>query len=183
MLKSIWQTIILVLIIITLVLVQNSFIGALSNSFRHFNFLLFVLIFILFFLDLRLALLSTFTASIFLDLISFNFFGLYMLVFFTTIIIAWYILKNWLTNRSLYTLLTLLAFAIIFYNFIAALAIYLAGENVTLSFLWRADFWLAIIYQITWSSIFALIMFNLAANVSKRIKPFFLENKSLYDDF
>ena len=182
MVRKVWQTIILILIMTGLALVQNSFIGALASPFRQFNLLLSSLIFILFFLDFRLALLSVFIAGFFLDLISFNFFGFYLLIFFLTIIAAQWVLKNWLTNRSFYTLLALMILAAIFYNLLAALALYLAGSGGSL-FLWRMRFWLTLAYQSFWSGVFALVMFNIAAALSKRIKPFFLEGKSLYDEF
>jgi cell shape-determining protein MreD len=183
MLKSVWQIIILVSIISFVVLMQNSFIGALDHPFRHFNLLLSVLIFILFFFDLRLALLSAFVAGVFMDLISFNFFGFYLLLLFLSVLVVWYILKNWLTNRSFYTLLALLFLVIVFYNLAAIIALYLAGASYSFMFLIRPAFWSTIFYQIIWSGLFALITFNLSASLSKRIKPFFLENKSLYDDF
>lgn len=182
MLQKAWRIIIPILIMISLALFQNSFIGALASPFRQFNLLLVSLMFILFFLDLRFALLSAFSAGLFLDLVSFNFFGFYLAIFFLTILSAQWILKNWLTNRSFYTLFALMVLATIFYNFLAALALYLAGTGGSL-FLFRGSFWLTLGYQILWSAVFALVMFNLAAALSKRIKPFFLESKSLYDDF
>jgi len=88
MLKRIWQLIILISVISFFVLLQFSFISALPNPFRQFNLILVVLIFILFFLDFRLSLISALIAGFWLDIISFNFFGFYLLILFATVLLA-----------------------------------------------------------------------------------------------
>ncbi|MFZ4631903.1 MAG: hypothetical protein ACOYL8_01690 [Patescibacteria group bacterium] len=181
MLKNIWQMIILILFISFFVLLQFSFISALPNPFRQFNLVLFALIFILFFLDFRLSLVSALIAGFGLDLVSFNFFGFYLLIFFCTLLLAQFILKDWLTNRSFYTLLTLMVGLTFFYNILAALILYLVSSDYSAFFLWQSHFWLIVFYQIAWGFLVSLLMFNLLSFLSKKIKPFFLEKKSLYD--
>lgn len=183
MVKRWGQFFILIVLVLIIVLVQYSFISALPTPWRQFNLILANLIFILFFLDLRISLLAAFIAGLFLDFLSFNFFGFYLILFFTTLLFVQWVLKNWLTNRSLYTLIALMLGATIFYNLFSAVLLYLLSFDLANLFLRQSNFWLTLIYQIMWSFLFSLILFNLAALVSKRIKPFFLERKSLYDSF
>lgn len=183
MTKHLGQVLILAVIVLVLALFQYSFISALPSPWRQFNLLLSSLVFFLFFLDFNISLLTAFISGFFLDLLSFNFFGFYLILFFATLLLIQWVLKNWLTNRSLYTFLALMLIAIIFYNLLSALLLYLFSADYNIIFLGQASFWLTMLYQSMWSLFFALILFNLAAAVSKRIKPFFLESKSFYDRF
>jgi cell shape-determining protein MreD len=178
MLKNIWQIITLVFIMSFLVLFQFSFISALPNPFRQFNLVLVILMFILFFLDFRTALISALSAGFWLDVASFNFFGLYLLIFFIVLLLAEWILRNWLTNRSFYALLVLMVSMTFVYNLLTAIILYLFSSNYATFFMGQSHFWLMLAYQIMWNFLSALILFNLAALLSKRIKPFFLEKKS-----
>jgi len=182
MMKRIWQILILSLVVSFFVLIQFSFISSLPNPFCQFNLVLVVLIFILFFLDFRLSLISALVAGFWLDVVSFNFFGFYLLILFATLLLAQWILKNWLTNRSFYTLISLMLSLTFFYNILAAVILYIASSDPGTFFLWQAHFWTTLAYQILWSFLAALILFNIAVASSKKIRPFFLEKKSLYDN-
>lgn len=178
MLKRIWQILVLAGIISFLALFQFSFISSLADPFRQFNLILIILIFILFFLDFRVASISALIAGFWLDVMSFNFFGFYIIIFFVCLLFAHWILKNWLTNRSLYSLLVIMVGVTIVYNILAAIILYLFSTDYTIFFLVQKNFWLTVAYQSGWSFLSALILFNLAALASKRVKPFFLEKKS-----
>lgn len=178
MLKKIWQILILIGIISFLALLQFSFISSLPNPFRQINLLLIVLIFVLFFLDFRIASISALIAGFWLDVMSFNFFGFYIIVFFVCLLFAQWILKNWLTNRSFYSLLVIMVSTTLVYNILASSIMYISSTDYATFFLWQKNFWLIVAYQSLWSFLSALILFNVAVLVSKRIKPFFLEKKS-----
>lgn len=178
MLKHIWQISVLVFILSALTWLQFSLISALPDPYRQFNLVLIVLIFTLFFLDFRLALISALITGFWLDVLSFHFFGFYLIIFFLILLLAEWILKNWLTNRSFYTLLALAAGLTFLYNILAATVLYLFSAEYTTFFLFKSSFWTIVAYQCLWSLGAALIFFNLAAVISKRIKPVFLEKKS-----
>jgi len=178
MLKNVWQILILVVAISFLALLQFSFVSSLPNPFRQINLLLIILVFILFFLDFRVASISALVAGFWLDVMSFNFFGFYIIIFFICLLLAEWILKNWLTNRSFYSLLVIMVSTTFFYNILAAAVLYIFSTDYTVFFLWQKNFWLTVAYQSIWSFLLALILFNLAALISKRIKPSFLEKKS-----
>ncbi len=178
MAKRISQIIILVFVVSFLALLQFSFISALPDPYRQFNLILILLTFILFFLDFRVALISALVAGLWLDVLSFHFFGFYLIIFFSTLFLAQWILKNWLTNRSFYTLLALMVGLTVFYNLLAAIILSLISSSHSTFFLLESHFWLTLAYQSIWSFLSALILFNLAGLLSRRIKPFFLEKKS-----
>ncbi|MEI6528835.1 MAG: hypothetical protein WCN88_00320 [Candidatus Falkowbacteria bacterium] len=178
MLERIWKIIILILIISALALLQFSLISALPEPYRQFNLVLTVLTFTLFFIDFRVSLIAALIAGFWLDVLSFHFFGFYFIIFFFSLLVSQWILKNWLTNRSLYSLLALMVSSTFFYNFLAAIILYTFSADYKTFFLFQSNFWLTLFYQSIWSVLSALILFNLAALVSKRIKPFFLEKKS-----
>ncbi len=177
MLKRFWQISIIIFILSALALLQFSLLSALPDPFRQFNLVLTVLIFTVFFLDLRLALISAMIAGFWLDVLSFHFFGFYLIIFFCILLLAEWILKNWLTNRSLYTLLALMIGLTFFYNILSFAMLYMFSTDFTTFFLFKSSFWLVLVYQCFWSSLSAIFLFNLAAVVTKRIKPFFLEKK------
>jgi len=178
MIKRIWQIFILFFSLSFLALLQFSFISALPDPYRQLNLILIILTFILFFLDFYTALLSALIAGFWLDVLSFHFFGFYLLIFLGTLFLAQWVLKNWLTNRSFYTLVALMVGLTVFYNFFAAAILSLLSSNLDTFFLLQSHFWITLAYQSLWSFLAALILFNLATLVSKRIKPFFLEKKT-----
>lgn len=178
MVKRIGKILILIFLLSFLVLLQFSFVTALPDPFRQLNLVLVALIFILFFLDWRVALLSGLIIGFWLDVLSFHFFGLYLIIFLSTLLLAQGILKNWLTNRSFYTLIALMVFSTIFYNLLLAIVLYLTSANYNTIFFMQTRFWMTVLYQCVWSFLAALVLFNLATLGSKRIKPFFLEKKS-----
>lgn len=161
-----------------LVIIQLSLVSALPDPFRQVNLVLISLLFILFFIDWRWSLMAALVSGFWLDVLSFNFFGFYLLTFLITLYLADLILRNLLTNRSLYSLLALVVASTVFYNLLTASIIYLFGEDYGRFFLFQSGFWRALLFQSLWSFSLSLISFNLAVLVSKRIKPFFLEKKS-----
>jgi len=88
-----------------------------------------------------------------------------------------WILKSWLTNRSLYSLGLLILLATIVNEFMVEIFSYFSLNNSGLLFLESGHFWLILVYQIVWSEIFALVMFSAANAVTRRWQPFFLEKK------
>ncbi len=178
MIKRIWQIFILFFSLSFLAWLQFSFVSALPDPYRQLNLVLIILTFILFFLDFYTALLSALMAGFWLDVLSFHFFGFYLIIFLSTLFLAQWVLKNWLTNRSFYTLLALMVGLTIFYNFLAAAILSLFSSGLDTFFLFQSHFWITLAYQSLWSFLAALILFNLATLASKRIKPFFLEKKT-----
>lgn len=158
---------------------QFSLINAWPSFFSQINLVLIVLIFTLFFFSQRTTLLAILISGFWLDLSSFNFFGLYLITLFLIALLARKILTGWLTNRSLYSFLLLILISTVVYNIISGFLLYLSATQPESFFLIQSDFWLTVAQQSAWSLIAALLAFSLTATATRHLKPFFLEKKGL----
>lgn len=176
--RSRYQLIISTLLISAVsVLLQFSLISAWPFAFNQINLILIILVFSLFFFGHMSALLLALFFGFWFDLLSFNVFGIYLLSLFITVFVSHRVLKNWLTNRSLYSFLVITIIANAIYVFSLYLLIYLSRISRGAFFLGEKSFWSSFTWQIIWSVVAALLLFNLIAAVTKKLKPFFLENK------
>ncbi len=172
---KIGQVVIFIALVSVLTLGQLSFILALPTFFKALNLILIFLVFALFFYDLRTASAFVLISGFWSDLLSFHFFGFYLIVLFLTVWAAAGILTNWLTNRSLYSFLLLIITVTLIYNFLLGILSYLFFYDRGQFILFQSSFWLFLVYQIAWSALAAIFLFSLASAFTKRFKPFFLE--------
>lgn len=177
MFKKLGQIIFFTFLLSLAAVIQFSAIYALPSFFRDLNLLLIILVFTLFFYDFRSAVGVAIITGFWLDVLSFNFFGFYLISFFLTLIFTEWILKSWLTNRSLYSFWLLILLATLANNIIVGFFSYFLIDSQTVFFMFRRSFWLLLAGQIVWSEIFALLMFSAASAVTRRFQPFFLEKK------
>lgn len=177
MLKKTGQIIIFFILSSLVAICQFSFINVLPGIWGQVNLVLVVAIFTLFFFDLRSALFYGIISGFWLDLMSFEFFGLYLSAILLTCFLTFRILKDWLTNRSLYSFLMAIGLATVIYNILIAVLLYLSFRKNGASLFLIGIFYQSIFYQIFWSLLLALALFNLAAALTKRFKPFFLVKK------
>lgn len=177
MFKKVGQIIIFFFLSSLVAICQFSLINVLPGIWGQINLVLVVAVFTLFFFDWRSALLYGAISGFWLDLLSFEFFGLYLASIFLTIIFANIILKNLLTNRSFYSFFSLIALATIIYNILIAALFYLSFPDNGSSLFAYQSFYLSGFYQIIWSLFLALALFNLATMLTNRFKPFFLVKK------
>lgn len=175
--SKIWQVLIFIGLVSVLTLGQLSFVLALPDFFKAINLVLIFLVFSVFFYDLRVALGFALASGLWSDLLSFHFFGFYIIVLFLSALLTAWILTNWLTNRSLYSFLLLIIASTLIYNFLVGLLSYLFVYDHGQFFLFQSSFWLFFLYQIAWSGLAALLLFSLAGVFTKRFKPFFLERQ------
>lgn len=175
--KKIVPIIVFILFGLAAALIQFSFIFTLPSFFSSLNLVVIILIFTLFFWDFRSAIWAAAIIGFWLDLFSFNFFGLYLWTLFLTAVLSHWILNAWLTNRSLYSFLLLILIATAAYNLLVGGFFYFSAYDARTFFLGSANFWLDVGYQAAWSILAALLMFNLAGLATKRLQPFFLEKK------
>lgn len=177
MTKKIAQIILFFILSSAVAIGQFSFINVLPGFWGQINLVLVVAIFTLFFFDWRSALFYAAISGFWLDLLSFEFFGLYLGALFLTVILTHLILKNLLTNRSFYSFFSLITFATIIYNILIATLFYFSFSQGALNLFAYSSFYLSLFYQIIWSLFLALALFNLATFLTKRFKPFFLVKK------
>lgn len=172
------QIIALILFATLVAWLQFFLIGAWPSFFGQLNLVLLVLIFTLFFSNLSTALWLALILGFWLDSLSFYFFGLFMICLCLTVAGTQFALKNWLTNRSLYSFAALLMGATFLYNFLAGFLIYAARPAASF-FLAQAGFWLHLVYQLAWGLLVALFLFHLAVGITRQLKPFLLEKKRI----
>jgi cell shape-determining protein MreD len=160
-------------------IIHSSFISALPPFFSAINLSLILLFFVLLFIDLNTALITSVLLGFWLDIFSFSFFGLNSVALFISVAAVNFLLINWLTNRSLYSFLALSVIGTVVYNFLFYLLLFFWQGGITGNtfFLFSASFWISLLRQIMWSAIFMIVFFNLANSLSKSLKPFFLEKK------
>ena len=177
MFKKIGQIILFFILSSAMAIVQFSFINVLPGIWGQINLVLVFAIFTLFFFDWQSALLYVAISGFWLDLMSFEFFGLYQGALLLTILLAYLILKNFLTNRSFYSFFSLITLATVIYNILIATLFYFSFSKYGLSLFAVGLFYRSSFYQIVWSLFLALALFNVATVLTKSFKPFFLVKK------
>lgn len=177
MFKKVWQISGLVIFVAWLAVVQFSLVSAWPEPFRQLNLGVLVVTFSLFFFNFRSAIFLAFVFGLGLDLLNFNFIGFYLIPLIILVISDSWLANNWLTNRSLYSFLVLILLNTILYNLIIASFFFFSTFNNSIFFLVNTNFWLAVMYQALGGVLAAVLLFNLVAFLTKKIKPFFLEKK------
>ncbi|MEA3464194.1 MAG: hypothetical protein U9R14_03945 [Patescibacteria group bacterium] len=165
-----------IILILSLVIIQLSFIAGLPAGLNYLNLILVILIFILGLVNLNFAAWWTVGIGLLLDIFSFAPFGIYLFCLCLTIIIADFALTVFFTNRSLYSFLALVGLTTAVYEILLTAIGYLVwlisreGAGLILN----QSFWLSKLSQMTLNLIAALIIFYFISFVSKRLRPVFL---------
>ena len=160
-------------------IIQAAFVSSLPSAYFAINLPLAALLFSLLFFNKDTTLIFAMFMGFWLDILSFNFFGLHTIVLSAVVLLIDFILNNWLTNRSLYSLLVLSALSAIIYNILlySLVAFSESGQGGSNLFFFQPYFWIQLSWQILWNAVFMILLFSLANSLSKHLKPFFLEKK------
>jgi hypothetical protein len=161
-----------------LILAQLNLVNTLPFGWNKLNLILLVLILLLFFLNYKTTLLIMLIGGFLLDVYSFNFFGIYMLTVFLTVVASDFLLTNFFTNRSTYSFLALTGLVTLFYNFCLYFLIYLTKflEEQTF-FLFSGNFWLGLAMELGWSLAAVFVFFLIMNLTTNRLRPVFLDKK------
>jgi len=164
--------------IILLTILQLSLINNLPHPLNHFNLILVTLIFICVILSYRLSLIWLLAAGFILDLFSVNPFGLYLLSLFVAILVIHFLFKQFFTNKSIYTVLTLGLIGTILFNALIILfqftLFYLKLHNLPAEFSFQT--FGSLIWQTLLNLLFLTIVFIGAWIWSKKLKTQFLSD-------
>jgi hypothetical protein len=158
-------------------IIQATFIPSLPPLYVAINLPLSALLLALLFFDRYTMFVVAAIMGFWLDILGFHIFGLNIVLLSA---VAWgadFCLRNWLTNRSLYSFLILSVAGVLAYNLLFQTVIAFWSGSASGLFLGRGYFWQQLFYQMVWSAGFMLLFFNLANSLSKHFKPFFLEKK------
>jgi hypothetical protein len=167
-----------VALILFVFFLQIGLINTLPYGFNRINLVLLFLVISLFFLDLNKALILAVILGGWLDIFSFNLFGVNMLVNFLVVLMADFMLVNWFSHRSAYSFLALTFFSSLFYNFSFYLFLFIFSFFQEKSFfLWSGNFWLGLSYELLWSLGLVFVFFVAINLTSNRLKPAFLDKK------
>ncbi len=154
------------ILILSLAIIQLSFISGLPAGLNNLNLILVILIFILSLVNLNTAMWWAAGAGFLLDIFSFMPFGVYLVCLFLTIASANFLLANFFTDRSLYSFLALAGLATVIYEFFLTFWDWPASLN--------SGFWIEKISQLGFNLLAVLLIFYLVHYVSNRLKPVFL---------
>ena len=172
-----WYKILLSIIVIAFIsIIQITVLGSLGNYFSSFNLLLAVLVISLFLVDFNWVIYFTIGAGLVLDIYSSLPFGIFMISIFLAISISNFLLFDFFTNRSFYSVVfvgwsTVLLFNIIF--LISTGIVYLLGLS---DFYINNDYWLKLVYQVINISIVLISLFFVINLFSKKFKPNFIRS-------
>lgn len=177
MIKKVLLNIFYVLMLSLIAILQVSLFSAWTGFFASLNLIILVLVFVLFFYNTKAALITAFIFAIWLELYSFNFFGIH----FFSILISLYLINrisvSWLTNRSLYSFILLNVFAVFSYQFLNATFLYFSDFSGSSFLIFTPSFWQSTLYQIAWAAIISFFSFNFMIAFNDRYKPDFLGGK------
>lgn len=160
-----------------IVIIQLSLINSLPGIFGQINLVLFALVFVLFFINFNQAITLALSLGLFLDIFSFTPFGFNLMILLGSALVLNILLRNWFTNRSFYSFVALAAAAVVIFNFLATLLILIIsvlGPDKIIFLPGHLNFWRQLFWQLLAALVLALVFFNLASLISRRLKPFFL---------
>lgn len=177
MVNKIGKIILLIFTCLVLVIFHFSLFSSLSGIWQYINLGLIFSVFALFFFDLKNSLYFIIIFGIFLDIFSFQFFGIYTLSLGVAAVLTAFALSNWLTNKSLYSFWAAILIFVFIYNLSLSLfSLIFSGFQIQFSVI-TGIFWQTILYQSFWAFIASLFFFNILITWLRKFKPYFLENK------
>lgn len=170
------QILINLILIMSLVMLQLAFVGELPGMLSDLNLVIVTLLFVLVLSGLRHSIVWAITAGYLLDVLTFQSFGLYLVTLTLTILVAYFLLNSFFTDRSMYSLivLTFLTTLIneIFWLLIVNL-LKLIGLESSISF-FNLDFLSNLIAQLVLNVIACVLIFQTVNFISHKLKPVFL---------
>lgn len=158
---------------------QASFVNSLPFLLSKINFIIIILLFVLSLKGIKFALFWVLALGLLLDVYSFLPFGYYSLSLLVVVYLVNFLLTNFLTNRSLYSYLSLGGFAILIFGFESILFKFifsLFGEQ-DMSFLATKSFWIDQVYILFVNLITIALLFYIMHYISKAFQPVFLIKK------
>lgn len=172
-----WYKIILSTGLISLIaLLQITLLGSFNSYFSSFNLVLATLIIMLFLIDFKWIIYFTIIAGLILDIYSSLPFGVFMMSMFVAMSVSYFLLFNFFTNRSFYSVVFLGWSAMVSFNVIFLMStgiIYLLGLS---DFFIDRSYWLKLGYQMINITILLVILFFITNLFSRKFKPNFIRS-------
>lgn len=164
------------LAIIIIIIAQLAFINGLPLYLSNLNIVLIIIVLLISLGSLKTALWWAFGLGLLFDFFSFEPFGLYLSSLFFTVLFMRLLLNNFITNRSLYSILTLTFFGTLCFEFcvytISYTSRFFSRQDFILEL--QAGFWRQEAVNIFVNLIAMVIIFYLVNFLSRRFRPVFL---------
>lgn len=176
MLNKIIQYSFVVLLALILVIVQFSLISAFNHPFNSINILVVMLVLSFLIVSKEKVYLLALSAGWFMDIFSFHPFGSTTLSLLLSALLTYFVLENFLTNRSLYSFLFLAIVAIIADSILRYTLIIVfswPSQQLSLFFL-ENSFWSSLLWSLIFALLFIVFSFHFLIVLNKKLKPFFL---------
>ena len=164
------------LAIIIIIIAQLAFINGLPLYLSNLNIVLIIIVLFISLGSLEKTLWWAIGLGFLLDFLSFEPFGLYLSSLFLTVLFMRLLLNNFITNRSLYSILTLTFFGTLFFEFcvyaISFSARFFSRQDFILEF--TVGFWQQEAANIFVNLAAMVIIFYLVNFLSRSFRPVFL---------
>ncbi len=157
-------------------LTQASFISAMPEPFNHLNLSLVALLILLLFDDLNLLFFWTMLLSFLMSLNSTIPLTLLLISWWLVILIAYLILYQFLTNRSLYSLVILVIGSTVLLEFFILIGAYFSKifTGLILYEPINSIFFANLFFSITLNALAMLALFSFMGAINTKLKPFLL---------
>lgn len=160
---------------LSLAIIQRSFIWALPQPFSSISLPVIILMSYLMFSHWDRAWPALIIFGLLLDSLSFHVLGLDAVALTLSFLAGEFLLKYWLTNRSLYSFVALTVLVTLAYHIIMIIAAFLLSyRDQSFSLLFQESFWTSLAYETVSSIIAIAIIFYISNSISKKMKPFFV---------
>jgi len=140
-------------LLLIICIIQIAFIDNLPSFFASLNLILVSIVLAFVFLDLEVVLWCTFILGCILDIYSFEFFGIFTLLFLNTALVIYNLFRKFFTHRNLSSILAVVFISTCFYNFFLNLILFFSQILVSST----RDFF----SKIFWFSLSSEIILNL----------------------
>jgi len=161
------------------VVIQIAFIKGLPSWLQYLNAVLVIMVFIIGLQSLSKALKWAAGFGLVLDVFSFSLFGIFTVSLLATTILTWFVLVNFLTNRSLYSFLAATIFATFCFEVLSNIMLYFYRIFFSLeNFVGFDRYFISVkIYGLIINLAVAIVVFYFLTILSKRYKPVFLNKE------
>lgn len=165
-----------VLLALLLVLLQAGFVSGLPDGIRGVDLIMIFLLIVLVATNLRTAFLLTIICGYFMDIISFQPFGIYLISYSLTILSGYFLLVSFFTNRSQYSFLALVGISTVFYGLFLRISdmVFSVSLGESLHYAMSAHGGLSLALRLVLNLLVALISFQFVNFASHRLKPVFI---------
>lgn len=165
-----------VFLALMLVLLQAGFISGLPDGIRGVDLIMIILLIVLMITNLRTVFLLTVMCGYFMDIFSFQPFGIYLISYSLTILVSYFLLVSFFTNRSQYSFLALVGISTVFYGLFLRVtdAVFSLSLGEPLHYLMSGENGLGFLMRLALNLAVALLSFQFFNFASHRLKPVFI---------